>query len=298
MKGVGRDATKIFDEVHAWVNYEQLLLKCFIGPLQNTATINGRDITDKTKSINQLASSTMPNGSFKAPFLPIFTADANRSPNKSGDNAEQSNSSVNVSEIVPRFDWIQNTNEITLVFYTKPMCNAGIYIKCPVSQLRLESISYVEYEISIQIRDTVHVHTLEFCASVEFPPISSKINYDTGKIEVIFRKCKPELWNRLGSLSRDKWTVDPSQITTLLGQYDVIDRVQITDDSYALVLKPLQKGMTILPIGYHVSVRALINGQYYYYYYYYYACCLNFVNHGEKKSLPNVNAIVLLKWNR
>ena len=27
MKGVGKDATKIFNEVHAWVNYEQLLNK-------------------------------------------------------------------------------------------------------------------------------------------------------------------------------------------------------------------------------------------------------------------------------
>lgn len=31
MRGVGKDATKIFDEVHSWVNYEQLLSKCFVG---------------------------------------------------------------------------------------------------------------------------------------------------------------------------------------------------------------------------------------------------------------------------
>ncbi|XP_034476439.1 cytochrome b5 reductase 4 [Drosophila innubila] len=34
MRGVGRDATKLFDEVHAWVNYPQLLGKCYVGPLK------------------------------------------------------------------------------------------------------------------------------------------------------------------------------------------------------------------------------------------------------------------------
>ncbi|KAH8384609.1 hypothetical protein KR093_002639 [Drosophila rubida] len=34
MRGVGRDATKLFDEVHAWVNYPQLLNKCYVGPLK------------------------------------------------------------------------------------------------------------------------------------------------------------------------------------------------------------------------------------------------------------------------
>ncbi|KAM8711988.1 hypothetical protein ACLKA7_012496 [Drosophila subpalustris] len=39
MRGVGRDATKLFDEVHAWVNYPQLLGKCYVGPLKgNVAT--------------------------------------------------------------------------------------------------------------------------------------------------------------------------------------------------------------------------------------------------------------------
>ncbi|XP_030381739.1 cytochrome b5 reductase 4 [Scaptodrosophila lebanonensis] len=35
LRGTGKDATKLFDEVHAWVNYPQLLEKCYVGPLKN-----------------------------------------------------------------------------------------------------------------------------------------------------------------------------------------------------------------------------------------------------------------------
>lgn len=33
MRGVGTDATDLFNEVHAWVNYESMLSKCLVGKL-------------------------------------------------------------------------------------------------------------------------------------------------------------------------------------------------------------------------------------------------------------------------
>lgn len=33
MRGVGTDATNLFNEVHAWVNYESMLSKCLVGKL-------------------------------------------------------------------------------------------------------------------------------------------------------------------------------------------------------------------------------------------------------------------------
>lgn len=47
MKGAGKEATKIFEDVHAWVNYEQLLSKCFLGPLTIAAPLDlGMDMSD------------------------------------------------------------------------------------------------------------------------------------------------------------------------------------------------------------------------------------------------------------
>ncbi len=33
MKGVGKDATDMFNEVHSWVNYDSMLAACLVGKL-------------------------------------------------------------------------------------------------------------------------------------------------------------------------------------------------------------------------------------------------------------------------
>lgn len=35
MRGAGRDATELFNEVHIWVNYESILAKCLVGPFKS-----------------------------------------------------------------------------------------------------------------------------------------------------------------------------------------------------------------------------------------------------------------------
>ncbi|XP_031623674.1 cytochrome b5 reductase 4 isoform X2 [Contarinia nasturtii] len=262
MKGAGKDATKLFDDVHAWVNYEQLLCKCFVGPLRTTLTIN-LDVSgnsSRAKSINQLASSTTPNGCFKAPFLPILntvsSGSNNKSPTtaKSNDDTQSQSTESSLStmpiEIVPRFDWIQKTNELSLVFYTKAFCNPALLIRC------ITQSPQSKFEIGIQIEQTMHINQFQLADQVAFPPLATKINYETGKIECIFQKNVPALWTNFGLMTRQKLT-DLSNCTYL---YNVIERVQITHDSYALVLQPKQSLIQILPIGHHISVTANVEG--------------------------------------
>ncbi|XP_022229502.2 cytochrome b5 reductase 4 [Drosophila obscura] len=89
MRGVGRDATKLFDEVHAWVNYPQLLGKCYIGPLK--------------ENVPGPLTATDP--------LTIDTRDSKP------------------VDIVPRFDWIQQRSELTLFFYTRSFSNPGLFVR-------------------------------------------------------------------------------------------------------------------------------------------------------------------------
>ncbi|EDV98183.1 cytochrome b5 reductase 4 [Drosophila grimshawi] len=89
MRGVGRDATKLFDEVHAWVNYPQLLGKCYVGPLKDT-------VASKKATDAELLR------------LPPPSAPA---------------------ELKPRFDWIQQRRELTLYFYTRRWANPGVLLK-------------------------------------------------------------------------------------------------------------------------------------------------------------------------
>lgn len=155
MKGVGKDATKIFDEVHAWVNYEQLLGKCYVGPLRNIATIS---IGDANTSDNP---SSTDNESFKAPTLPAIL------PQKPA-NANATSESI---EIVPRFDWIQKTTDLTVIFYTKSMCNPGFSIEC---------MGDSEVVVRIFIDRTMHFCSFRFTNPVVWP-CSVRLSNETGK---------------------------------------------------------------------------------------------------------------------
>lgn len=51
-----------------------------------------------------------------------------------------------------------------------------------------------------------------------------------------------------------------TELTNCFVEYDVITRVQISHDSYAIITKPKQKILQHFPIGYHISVTAKIEG--------------------------------------
>ncbi|XP_017146552.1 cytochrome b5 reductase 4 [Drosophila miranda] len=89
MRGVGQDATTLFDKVHAWVNYPQLLGKCYVGPLKENA----------------------PGPLTETDSLKTDTRDSKP------------------VEIVPRFDWIQQRSELTLFFYTRSFSNPGLIVR-------------------------------------------------------------------------------------------------------------------------------------------------------------------------
>ncbi|CAO1412687.1 unnamed protein product [Diamesa tonsa] len=164
MKGAGKDATKIFDEVHAWVNYEKLLSKCYVGPLRNTATISFKD--DLSKLVKPFDNSLKPN------IKPI-------------------DKQLLESTLIPRFDWIQKLSEITLYFYTKGLTNPYINVEFNC-----------DTEVIININNT-YTYKFTFNKPVNYP-CSIKVNQETGKIEIIFAKQDPQLWTNFGTYDRQK----------------------------------------------------------------------------------------------
>lgn len=142
MKGAGKDATKIFDEVHAWVNYEKLLAKCYVGPLRNTTTINFKD--DLSKLVKPFGDSQLKQ------------------------NTKTIDKQLLESTLVPRFDWIQKLSEITLFFYTKGLTNPYITVEFNCDN-----------KVNININNT-YTYLLTFNKPVNFP-CSIKVNQETGK---------------------------------------------------------------------------------------------------------------------
>ncbi|CAD7088423.1 unnamed protein product [Hermetia illucens] len=242
MKGIGKDATKLFEDVHAWVNYEQLLGKCYVGPLRNSAIIDLEPLKPLTKT------SSDNSGSFRLPVLPFLqTSSAKTSPTKSANTSKEYNVKTGENaEVVPRFDWIQKTSDLTLIFYTRPLCNPGLVITHKSSN---------QLEVRIQIERTTHVYSVELSHDVNYP-CAMKVSYETGKIELRFVKTQPQLWTNYGVLEKQKLT----EFEGLQLEYEILKRETITHDSYAVILQPVKKVLLFNPIGFHISVTSNVNG--------------------------------------
>ncbi|GAB0099579.1 Cytochrome b5 reductase 4 [Sergentomyia squamirostris] len=236
MRGVGTDATKLFEEVHAWVNYEQLLAKCYIGPLRTVATVN-LDSGDTLSAVqSKTQSPTSANGGFRLPFnislTPTPTPTAPPSPDR--------------EEVIPRFDWIQKTSDLTIIFYTKTLCNPGVTV---------EYLTDTEIEIRVLIERMTHLFQMKFAHEVRWPCLA-RIAVESGKVEIVFTKMQPGLWTSYGLMERKKVT----DFEVGMRDYDVITCHKFNHDSYSVVLQPKRKLLQIPPIGYHFSVTARVQG--------------------------------------
>lgn len=254
MKGVGMDATKLFDDVHAWVNYEQLLTKCYIGPLRTSVILNlGIDEpqgTAKKATASTKLSPTSSFGGFLAPQISKLTH-AKSLTKIAQTQSPSDNELAKPIEIIPRFDWLQNINDLYIIFYTKSLCNSGIIV-------HYSSNSNCDIKIVILIEHVIHVCSFKFIHEVQWPGVAARVNTDTGKIEVIFKKMAPSIWANFGQYERKKST----DLCDCNYVYDICEREQITHDSYALIFKPRERLYQVFPIGYHVSITAIVGGKY------------------------------------
>ncbi|XP_017050996.1 cytochrome b5 reductase 4 [Drosophila ficusphila] len=207
MRGVGRDATKLFDEVHAWVNYPQLLGKCYVGPLKENESKQSKDSPQITNVI------------LKPP------------------------------EIVPRFDWIQQRSELTLIFYTRSLINPGLLIRQKDSQ---------QLAVRVLVQNNWHCFDFQLTNKVKWPPKVAKIGAETGKIEVVFGKAEEEPWSTYGTHVSSK--LSSTSIQEESYDYEVILRNDFNHDSFELQLKSVQPVLMLLPVGYHVDIEVHLDG--------------------------------------
>ncbi|XP_017073098.1 cytochrome b5 reductase 4 [Drosophila eugracilis] len=203
MRGVGRDATKLFDEVHAWVNYPQLLGKCYVGPLKENETKPAKE-------------------------APLIT-----------------NAILKPPEIVPRFDWIQQRSELTLIFYTRGLANPGLLIRRKNSQ---------QLAVRVLVKHNWHHFDFQLNNNVEWPPKVTKIGAETGKIELVLGKEEPAPWPTYGTHVSSK--VDSASIQDETYQYEVTQHKDINHDSFRVSLQSTQREvLMVLPVGYHVDIE-------------------------------------------
>ncbi|XP_053962069.1 cytochrome b5 reductase 4 [Anastrepha ludens] len=220
MRGVGRDATKLFDDVHAWVNYQQLLVKCYIGPLRTLVKLN----------------------SISEGKPPVPAANFTKPPSSNSVTATS-------AKVVPRFDWIQKRQDITIYIYTRQLCNPGLILR------RNNSTAL---QLHVQIDQAHHLFAFELHNEVKWPPKSVCVNRESGKVELTLTKFEAALWTTYGAHTASIGSADA--IEKLQYEFEVTKCVDFNNDSFELSLREIQDALMVLPIGYHVTVAALING--------------------------------------
>ncbi|XP_033153702.1 cytochrome b5 reductase 4 [Drosophila mauritiana] len=209
MRGVGRDATKLFDEVHAWVNYPQLLGKCYVGPLKENETKPAKESPQITNVILQ------------------------------------------PPEIVPRFDWIQQRSELTLIFYTRSLANPGLVVRRKDLQQLI---------VRVLVQQNWHNFDFQLTNNVEWPPKVAKIGLETGKIELVFVKAEAEPWPTYGTHVSNR--LDSSRLHDETFEYEVVHSKDFNHDSFELSLQSVgQEVLMVLPVGYHVDIEVPLEGR-------------------------------------
>lgn len=261
MKGVGMDATQMFEDVHAWVNYDQMLNKCYIGPL---CCGGGDGGGSASKIVSSTSSSQLNTGSslaanFRLPFsisannfiTNSLAPPSNSSNTGTGDVKRAVPVAQEVPQIIPRFDWIQKTSELIFVFYTRAFCNPGLVI---------ESIEgSADGTTSVEVRINVDGGSASFLAkfSITEPvrwPCSVKSSLETGKVELNFVKIQPKLWSSYGTMEMTKASDDLEQQLRGDYEYRVVQCERLNHDSFEVTLKPKRNILMHLPVGHHVSI--------------------------------------------
>ncbi|GLG94646.1 Cytochrome b5, partial [Gryllus bimaculatus] len=113
LRGAGRDATDLFNQVHAWVNYESILQKCVVGRLRR----DSQGASDELRAA--LANSRASLGRMLPPLAPpapdkaaaAAAADKEEEEERKQKEAVPAAATQAVAEVgAPRMDWFQQVS--------------------------------------------------------------------------------------------------------------------------------------------------------------------------------------------
>ncbi|XP_012278953.1 cytochrome b5 reductase 4 isoform X2 [Orussus abietinus] len=227
MKGVGTDGTKLFDNVHAWVNYQSILQKCVVGRMSRISLGN----TEKIASGESNDPSSTSSGSL-----------TNKSKQNIGETALQEQTAPQT-----KMDWMQTTNTITFSFRTSCNQNAVGY--------KLLRTSDLKFTLKIVVGKDVIVYELELAADVKWPPRWRK-NPDITEIEFTFTKQKGELWKTHGA---EMQSHEMESNTRQYRDYEVVSNTPLCKVVYLIVLRA-KDYVELVPVGRHIEAKMNVMG--------------------------------------
>lgn len=261
LRAAGIDATSLFDQIHPWVNYEQILQKCIVGKLvavdSNIDTEKlffGQTVSDKiveetlqesnSTEVEEIQESTSAIESDRV------TLQTDEEKLKIQDIDEDSNKASVPIPDTPRFDWIQKLDYITLIFYTGSFSNPLVEVHSP----KVEK----ELVVCFTYNNAFYRNQLLLKEDVEWP-CSIKVTWETGKIELTFKKKFGKIWDTCGMLQQSAEHLNYKSASDKFNSV-IEKKLQVTHNIFLMSFKRIDGCKTVVPIGKHVRVFVNIDG--------------------------------------
>lgn len=249
-------------KVHPWVNYDQILQKCLVGRLVTVDsnldinTLFGPTLSKKNDENSAPNQSQATNSKISQEKVEI-TKKIEATPAKvdsSEDQIVQDEAQQNESiHVLPRFDWIQRLDYITVIFYTRAFSNPLVKLYPPDPNKT--------FVIKLIYDGYVFRNEILFYESVIWP-CSVKVTCETGKVELVFQKTEGRIWEHYGILRQQSISFDAAEVTT---KYNFVfsGKVQINHNISLMRLERTDGVKIVAPIGMHVRAFVNIDGKFF-----------------------------------
>ncbi|XP_060811663.1 cytochrome b5 reductase 4 isoform X2 [Bombus pascuorum] len=231
MRGVGKDATKLFENVHAWVNYQSILQKCVVGRLSR-GSVSGTS----SPPTENVASSTSNCSSATVNLITSCTTHG----------VSQENMSDTSSAKI-KMDWRQTSNSLTL-FYQTMRDHPGM-------SYQLSTINDSKLIYKLFFAKDILTHELELTEKIQWPPVCVR-NFETMEINFTFMKHRPDIWRSYGNQAVYRETNTHSRIYR---EYEVLTNKPLSKLVHLLVVRA-KDFLQIVPIGRYLEAKMNVMG--------------------------------------
>ncbi|KAK6629981.1 hypothetical protein RUM43_003802 [Polyplax serrata] len=231
VKGIGKDATKLFTEIHPWVNYESILQKCLVGRLVRSKSSATTD-------------------DFEKAFFEKLTPSMKANDTEGVEELEEGCREESVFESEIKMCWCQTTQVVKFVF------------QCKVSSPQILVTLRPDYRLRILIRVKKKLHVFSFTLEKKVLwPCFISVNTDTGRVELEFTKKEEGFWRSYGSDEKDHGIVAASvDEIEAYHKARIISIKQVTHNVRTFVFKFVEKVLMWVPVGHDVRLKGTIEG--------------------------------------
>lgn len=216
LRGIGIDATDLFDQVHKWVNYDSMLKKCLVGRLKT-------EISVPVKAPSRLVSN---GGSFLSPPPP---------PPKLQPEVTS--------------DWMQTSASVTIIFYTrqKGLDRNRVSAALETSRCVRLRIYFVDkrcYDYAVRLSHDVDIK------------YSVTVSSMTGKVELTLPKLVSNQWQSLGVVDTKVTRVASRiEAAPFIRKARLSRKIQVTHNVHLFSFTFPPGHIFHVPLGHHVQMK-------------------------------------------